>query len=88
MLVILQKKMINYLNKNRNSNVLAYSLTDTSISVVFKDQKYVYVYNENKPGITKVERMKKYAVSGEGLNEYIKKEIGGNYAAKKQLKKN
>jgi hypothetical protein len=74
--------MTKYLNKSGKSNVLGYSFTENSISILFKDQKFIYTYNERKPGGVKVHLMIQYALAGKGLNGYIKSEVKENYSLK------
>lgn len=74
--------MIKYLNKSGKSSVLGYSCTENSISILFRDQKFVYTYNEMKPGVAKVQRMIQLAISGTGLNSYINIKVNGNYFLK------
>jgi hypothetical protein len=74
--------MTKYLNRSGKSSVLGYSFTENSISILFKDQKFIYTYNELKPGVVKVHRMIRYAQAGKGLNSYIKTGVKGNYYLK------
>lgn len=74
--------MTKYLNKSGKSSVLGYSHTEDSISILFKDQKYVYTYNVMKPGLAKVQKMIQLAISGKGLNSFIKTKVNGNYFLK------
>jgi hypothetical protein len=74
--------MTKYLNKSGESSVRGYSFTENSISILFRDQKFVYTYNEIKPGIAKVQRMIQLAISGKELNNYIKTKVKGNYFLK------
>lgn len=74
--------MTKYLNKSGESSVIGYSFNENSISILFRDQKFVYTYNEMKPGVAKVQRMIQLAISGTGLNSYIKTKVNGNYFLK------
>ena len=82
--IALSKKthMTKYLNKSGKSSVLGYSFTENSISILFKDQKFIYTYNDRKPGVLNVQKMIQYAMAGKGLNGYIKKNIQSNYFSK------
>ncbi len=77
-----KKTMTKYLNKGGTSSVLGYSHTEDSITILFSDRKFIYTYNELKPGVVKVHRMIRYAQAGKGLNSYIKTEVKGNYYLK------
>jgi acyl-CoA-binding protein len=74
--------MTKYLNKSGKSSVLGYSFTENSISILFKDKKFIYTDNERKPGVLNVKKMIQYAMAGKGLNGYIKKNIQSNYFSK------
>ena len=78
--------MTKYLNKSGKSSVLGYSFTKNSISILFEDLKFVYTYNEMKPGVAKVQRMIQLAISGKGLNSYINTKVYGNYFLKTPAK--
>ena len=59
-----------YQNNGGNSNVIAFQIEDDYIDVQFGGGK-VYRYSYNSAGKSKVEEMKKLALSGSGLNSYI-----------------
>ena len=66
--------MTPYKNINDNSNVVAYSIGEESITVQFKSGTYtVYTYTYESAGADVVETMKSLAQQGHGLNSYISK---------------
>ena len=75
-------KMHKY-NPGHHSGVLAYSIEDRDIKILFppdKDgQPFVYTYSYAKPGKKYVEEMKKLAVKGTDLATYINKYIREKY---------
>lgn len=70
-----------YANLGGDSGVRAYEITDTAITVQFRDGA-VYLYNYLSPGRLDVERMKKFAIDGRGLNAYISSVVRKRYARK------
>ena len=63
------------------SNVVSYDVGDDSIKVQFDDRsRYLYTYES--AGAANVEEMKNLAREGEGLNDFIKKNVGTRYALK------
>lgn len=75
--------MEKYKNYGGDSNINAYEIGDDRITVVFDSGRYRnYLYTYNIPGREHVEKMKKLAQAGEGLNSYIKTRIGSNYEDK------
>lgn len=61
-----------YKNLGGTSNVRAYSVDQDSITIEFMSgANRFYVYDQNKPGMEHVNRMKALAVAGQGLNSYI-----------------
>ena len=63
------------------SNVVSYDVGDDSIKVQFDDRsRYLYTYES--AGAANVEEMKNLARQGEGLNDFIKKNVGTRYALK------
>ena len=63
------------------SNVVAYDVGDDSITVQFDDRsRYLYTYES--AGAANIEEMKNLARRGEGLNEFIKKNVSTRYALK------
>lgn len=75
--------MTPYRNRNGNSNVVFYELTDDSIHVVFKSgAQRNYLYNHVRPGKVIVDRMKALAIQGYGLNSYIATTVKSNFSRK------
>ena len=73
--------MIRYRNLGGNSNVFAYKIDPTQITVSFYGGlNYVYTYSS--AGITKTEKMKQLAIQGKGLNGFIKTYANNSYAYK------
>lgn len=73
--------METYRDLNNDSGISAYEISSDSITVRFKTGA-VYLYNYSSTGATHVEEMKRLAESGDGLNSYISRNIGKNYAKK------
>lgn len=75
--------MIKYKNLSGESNIVAYQFDENSIIIQFKSGKVRnYLYDYSNPGITHVEKMKKLAESGRGLNSYISRIVRSNFAKK------
>lgn len=72
-----------YGNLSENSGVIAYEMTDDSITIQFVDGT-VYIYNYQRPGRKHVEEMKRLARSGKGLSTYISQHVRENYVRKFQ----
>ena len=73
--------MERYKNLGRDSGVIGYETNDDSIVVYFRDEsKYLYDYRSS--GRMNVERMKKLAARGSGLNQFINEQVKDRYAAK------
>lgn len=70
--------MERYANRDGDSGVIAYELSQDSIKVKFHDFK-IYVYNSIRPGPQIVNEMKKLAADGRGLNSYINRVVRKNY---------
>lgn len=68
---------------DHHSGVLAYSIEDSDIKILFppdKDgQPFVYTYSYARPGKKYVEEMKKLALKGADLATYINKYIREKY---------
>ena len=62
--------MERYKNLGANSGIIAYEIDDQSITVEFQDGS-VYLYTYDSAGAENIERMKKLAIAGEGLNSFI-----------------
>jgi hypothetical protein len=73
--------MQSYLNLGGDSGVIGYEIGEDFIIVEFKDRTQ-YLYNYAMTGSANVERMKQFAVSGCGLNNYIGRTVRKLYAAK------
>ena len=69
--------MQTYRNKSGESGVIAYEIGDDYIDVKFKSGVYRYSYHS--AGKTNVEKMKKLAKSGEGLNAFINVNVKYDY---------
>lgn len=48
-----------YLNKDRDSGVDEFEISTDSIKLIFQDHKFLYTYNQIRPGKSYVEEMKK-----------------------------
>jgi hypothetical protein len=70
-----------YANRGGNSGIQSYELKPTSITVGFQDGSQ-YLYDYSTTGQDNVEQMKRLATSGQGLNEFINRQIGRSYARK------
>ncbi|MEZ0233087.1 MAG: hypothetical protein ACAH12_09630 [Methylophilaceae bacterium] len=73
--------MEKYKDLNGDSGVSGYEITPTWIRVQFKDGS-IYEYDNNKPGLVHVNKMKALALAGDGLNSYIGLVVKKNYARK------
>ena len=69
------------MNLGRDSNVDSYSISEDSITVMFRGGG-TYLYTYGCPGAYDVEQMKELAEQGEGLNSYINRKVKKNYAAR------
>jgi hypothetical protein len=75
--------MIRYRNLGGNSNVIAYEVTENSITVQFASGKFqFYLYDNSTPGSQIVENMKALAHQGHGLNSYISTTVRTRFARK------
>jgi len=66
--------MEHYSNNGGDSGISNYQIEDTRIIVWFKGGK-AYSYSYSRAGQTHVENMKRLALGGTGLNEYINKYV-------------
>ncbi|MCX6828349.1 MAG: hypothetical protein NT002_03600 [candidate division Zixibacteria bacterium] len=73
--------MERYKDIGGDSGVAAYEIGSDSITVQFKDGA-VYLYTYASAGSDAIETMKGLAVSGDGLNSYINRNVRKKYAAK------
>ena len=71
--------MPRYRNLGGNSGVLSYELGDDFIRVTFLDGEE-YLYNYESAGRNAIERMKRLARGGKGLNAFIMKNVYNDYA--------
>ncbi|MDR0800206.1 MAG: hypothetical protein LBN01_01570 [Endomicrobium sp.] len=64
--------MEKYLNSGGNSGVSEFEIGDDYIKVKFENSpKKIYLYTYNSVGKDNIEKMKKLAEEGRGLNAYI-----------------
>ena len=77
--------MERYLNKDGSSGVEEFEISTDAIELIFEDRKFLYTYNQIRPGKSYVEEMKKKAVDGEGLNTYVNQYIRKNFYSKRPL---
>lgn len=73
--------MPRYANLGGDSGVVRYEIGTQSITVEFNDGS-AYLYTYDSAGALSIERMKSLARRGEGLNEYIKKNVNKAYERK------
>lgn len=73
--------MIRYRNLGGNSNVFAYRIDPSQITVSFYGGG-TYVYTNSSAGVTKIEKMKQLAIQGRGLNSFIVTQANKSYARK------
>ncbi|MBV6410687.1 MAG: hypothetical protein GAKPKEKM_01509 [Rhodocyclaceae bacterium] len=73
--------MDRYKNLDGDSGVVGYEIADTSITVGFRDGS-IYLYTYQSAGAENIERMKKLAIAGEGLNSFIIRVVRKGYASK------
>jgi len=66
---------------NHPTGVSGYEIGDQYIILEFED-KDQYMYNYTHPGKEHVEKMKRLAQIGSGLNTYVSKHVGKNYFKK------
>ena len=71
--------MQRYADIDRDSGVMGFDIGDTSITVYFKGTSRPYVYSNRKAGMRHVETMKRLALAGDGLNEYINDHVRKSY---------
>lgn len=72
----------NYKNLGGNSKVEKFLIDSQSITIKFKTNKFLYLYNSIKPGIKHIEEMIKFAKLGSGLGGYITRDVKDEYAEK------
>lgn len=71
--------MQRYNDTDRDSGVQSFEVRDTSITVQFKGTSRLYTYSYSKAGKYHVENMKRLALAGDGLNEYINDHVKKSY---------
>jgi len=67
--------MQKYADTDRDSGVDSFEINETSITVKFKGTAKTYTYSYQSAGQQHVETMKRLALSGDGLNAYINKNV-------------
>ena len=70
--------MQRYANYGGHSSIAGYEIEPTRIRVMFSDGT-VYSYSYASAGINNVERMKQLAMSGQGLNSFIMRNVRNSY---------
>jgi len=75
--------MQRYRDLDGDSGVRAYETGSDFVRVKFDDHS-VYLYTYASAGRRHIERMKRLASSGEGLNAYINDHVSKKYAQKEQ----
>lgn len=70
-----------YKDINGDSGVLSYEIGDGSITVHF-ERGGSYPYTNSSTGADHIAEMQRLAQIGDGLNAYINKHVGKNYAQK------
>lgn len=73
--------MERYKNIGGDSGVAAYEISQSSITVQFKDGA-VYLYNNQSAGAANLLEMQRLAVAGQGLNSFISRVVRKGYAQK------
>ena len=70
--------MKKYLDLNKDSGIESYEISSDRISVKFKGGS-VYAYSYQSAGRENIEKMKKLAKSGDGLNSFINLNVKYKY---------
>ena len=73
--------MERYRNRGGDSGIVAYEIGLDFITVKFSDRS-VYLYTYQSAGRANIERMKRLAIAGEGLNSFINRRVRKRYARK------
>ena len=73
--------MERYRNRGGDSGVVAYEIGPDSITVMFSDGS-IYLYTYQSAGSANIEHMKRLAIDGEGLNNFINRCVKKSYARK------
>lgn len=71
--------MQKYADTDRDSGVHSFEIDESSITVWFKGTSRPYTYSYNRAGQYHVEQMKRLALAGDGLNEYINDHVKKSY---------
>lgn len=71
--------MQRYADIDRDSGVMGFEISNTSIKLYFKNTSRPYIYSYRKAGQHHVEIMKRLALAGDGLNEYINDHVKKAY---------
>ena len=71
--------MQKYENKNGNSGVKCFEISETFISVQFVSKSKIYKYSYSSAGKLHIEKMKELALNGKGLSSYISKHVKYKY---------
>ena len=74
--------MTNYLNLHGDSNVKCYEIHDNYIDIIFYKTPSIYRYSNKISGSYVVKELKRLALQGYGLNEYINRYVKKNYECK------
>src|SRR4051812_27733418 len=64
------------------SGVTAFKIFDEGILIKFNDDKRLYLYDYEKPGLEDVEKMKAIALQGKKLSTHISQQVKLNYSDK------
>lgn len=73
--------MERYKNLGGDSNIVAYELGQSSITVQFGDGS-IYLYTDRSAGATNIGEMHRLALAGQGLNSFIGRVVRKGYAQK------
>ncbi len=75
--------MEKYRDIDRDSGVVGFEISTDSIKIEFSDgSRYLYTYGS--AGENNVERMKKLATNGDGLNAFISTHVRNQYYSKEK----
>jgi hypothetical protein len=73
--------MQKYKATNHDTGVIAYEISEDSISIKFRDGS-VYLYSDRSTGAAAIAEMKALAKKGEGLTTYINQHVRERYQTK------
>jgi len=71
--------MQRYADIDHDSGVKGFDIEETSITIYFKNTSRPYIYSYRGAGMQHVQTMKKLALAGDGLNEYINDHVRKSY---------